>query len=528
MSRRPRTPRPRRAPAPAPAPAPTRIETTVPRLDYILKGGLFRGGTYAIMGPPGAGKTIIANHIAFGHLGVGGGRCVYVTLLVESHARMLDHLRGLSFFRPEYVGDRIVYVSGYAALRTDGLPGLLALIRRVVRERDASMLVVDGLESVADSAPSVQALRELVHDLQGFASLAACTTLLLTNHRDRQHPENGLVDGVIELTDTVQGSRAIRELIVHKFRGSDYLRGRHEVEIQAAGMQIHPRTEIQFDRPPGAATEDRVRMPFGVARLDEMMRGGVLSGSATALLGAPGTGKTLVGLSFLAEGARRGQPGIYFGFYEPPPRLIEKAAQVGIDLQRWVDRGLIELIWQPPLEHMMDGLAEQLLEHLRRGGRRPGRRRLFIDGIEGFRAAGVYPDRMPRFLSAFTNQLRTLDVTTVVTEELALFSQAISMPNPELATVVETVVLLRYVELRSQLHRLLSIMKMRESDYDSSIREFHISDRGVEVASSFASAEHILSGLGRVGATGASGATGATGVDPTPPPARGRPRRGGR
>jgi CheY-like chemotaxis protein len=79
---------------------------------------------------------------------------------------------------------------------------------------------------------------------------------------------------------------------------------------------------------------------------------------------------------------------------------------------------------------------------------------LFVDGIEGFRAASVYADRMPRFHSAFCNQLRMYDVTGIITEELALFRPEIEMPNPELANVVETVILLRYVELRSQLHRL--------------------------------------------------------------------------
>lgn len=496
--------RPRTAAAVPPPNGAERVTTLVPRLDYILKGGLFTGRTYVIAGAPGSGKTIIANQIAYGHIAASGGRVVYITLLVESHARMIEHLRGLDFFDEQRVGKDIIYISAYAAMRTDGLDGLLSLIRKSTREQEATMLVIDGLESVAECAKDVQTFRELVHDLQGFTTLAHCTTLLLTNRRGGDHAENGLVDGVIELTDHLIGPRAIRELTVHKFRGSDYLRGRHEVEIQSAGMLIHPRTEIQFDRPPEVASEHRERMAIGIESLDRMVKGGLLSGSASALLGAPGTGKTMVGLTFLVEGARKGQPGIYFGFYEPPPRLIEKAEKVGIDLQRWVDKGLIELIWQPPLEHMMDSLAEQLLEGIRKMPTSKARRRLFIDGIEGFRAAGVYPDRMPRFLSAFTNQLRMLDVTTMISEELDLFSPLISMPNPELANVVENVFLLRYVELHSQLHRLISIMKMRESEYDTSIREFRITNDGVVVESSFQSAEAILTGLGRAGAELAS------------------------
>ena len=153
------------------------------------------------------------------------------------------------------------------------------------------------------------------------------------------------------------------------------------------------------------------------------------------------------------------------------------------------------MIWQPPLEHMLDSLAEQLLEKIR--AEEHSRRRLVVDGIEGFRAASGYPDRMPRFMSALCNQLRMYDVTGLITEELALFQPEIDMPNPELANVVETVILLRYVELRSQLYRLLSIMKMRESRYDTSIREFQITDDGVRVADSFHTAEAILTGHAR-------------------------------
>lgn len=476
---------------------PGRVRSGIPRLDYILKGGFQKGGIYAVMGPPGSGKTLFANQLCFNVVhGDPAARCVYVTLLVESYTKMFHHLAPMTFFDEKMIPERLTFVSGYPHLKEKGFSGLLSLVRKTIRERKATVLVLDGLESAVASAPNVQAYREFIHELQGLTALVGTTTLLLTTMREGIHLENALVDGVVELSDSLVGPRAVRELTVHKFRGSDYLRGKHEVEILDEGLVIHPRTEIQFDRPPEHATEERVRMRFGIERLDEMLGGGIPSGSTTAILGAPGTGKTLLGLSFLVEGARRGQHGVYFGFYEPPPRLIEKAREVGIELHEYVENGTIELLWQPPLEHMLDSLAEQLLEKLREDG--SPRRRLFVDGIEGFRAASVYPDRMPRFLSAFTNQLRTMDVSTLIAEELELFRPEIAMPNPELANVVESVVLLRYVELRSQIHRLVSIMKMRESKYDRSIREFRITDGGLEVAASFKSAEAVLSGHARI------------------------------
>ncbi|HJT78893.1 MAG TPA: ATPase domain-containing protein, partial [Gemmataceae bacterium] len=349
-----------------PAGSQDRVRSGIPRLDYILKGGFHKGGTYNLLGPPGSGKTVLGNQLCFHHAREPDGRCVYLSLLVESHTKMLAHMASLRFFNPEAVGDRIYYVSGYQQLRDGGPEALLHLIRATVQERKATVLVIDGMESLRHFAKGEQHVKEFVHELQAFTYMAGCTTLLMC-FKDPSYTftENAVVDGVIELSYTLVGPRAVRELTVHKFRGGDYLLGKHEVEIGDQGIVVHPRTEIQFDKPPAQATEQRVRMAFGVQGLDRMLWGGLPSGSTAALLGAPGAGKTLLGLSFLVEGARRGQKGVYFGFYEPPPRLLEKAGSVGIELEQYVRQGLIEVIWQPPLEHMLDSLAEQLLEKIR-------------------------------------------------------------------------------------------------------------------------------------------------------------------
>jgi circadian clock protein KaiC len=485
------------APPPGGEPAEDRVESGIPRLDFILKGGFFRGGTYTLFGPPGAGKTILANQLCYNHIARTGSRCIYLTVLAESHDKMLRHLSGLSFFDAKAVGTHLRYIAAYQTLRAEGLDGLLGLIRTMVLQDKPSILVLDGLESVEQAGDHRARVKEFLNQLQSITALTRTTTLLCAVAQDEsaRRDENAMVDGVIELSDKLMGPRAVRELTVHKFRGCGYLRGRHEVEITDNGIQIHPRTEIQFDAPPQHAQEERLRMAFGVPELDKMMHGGPLSGSTLALLGAPGSGKTTLGLSFLVEGARNGHKGMYFGFYEPPPRLLDRADAMGLPLRKYVDDGTIELIWQPPLEHYMDSLAESLLEKVR--AEKHARRRLFIDGVQGFAAAAVYEDRMPRFLSALTNQLRTWDVTTLISEELPLFGSEVELPNPQLAHVVETVVLLRYVELKSQLHRLVSVMKMRESEYDTAIREFTMSAKGLEVSGSFESAEAVLSGYAR-------------------------------
>jgi circadian clock protein KaiC len=474
-----------------------RLETGVPRLDFITKGGLLKGASYAILGPPGSGKTVLANQIAFFHVKQ-GGRALYMTLLTESHGRMLENLEEMTFFDPSVIPGQLSYLSGYRELETEGLKGLLELVRRAARQHQATLLVIDGMDAAREFARTDLSFKRFLQELQTFCGILGCTTLLLSPHHPGEvHPETTAVDGIFELSLWLAGPRAVRELVALKFRGSDSLLGKHEVEISERGIVIHPRTEVQFSKPEEQGREDRIRMPFGVSRLDESLRGGLMSGSTTLLLGSPGTGKTLLGLQFLLQGAREGQPGVYFGFYETPPRLMEKAAGVGMgDLKKYVDTGLIEIQWQPPLEHNLDALAERLLERIQE--RDVKRMRLFIDGIAGFQSAAIYPDRMGRFFSALSHQLRMLDVTTVYSQETPLFSPQVEAPLPESAAYVENIILLRYVELRSQLYRLLSIMKMRESQYDSGIREFAITEQGITVADTFESAEAVLSGTARL------------------------------
>ena len=129
---------------------------------------------------------------------------------------------------------------------------------------------------------------------------------------------------------------------------------------------------------------------------------------------------------------------------------------------------------------------------------RRGVRRLFIDGLDGFRQAALAPAQFHRFLAALTNELRARDVTTVMALEIPeFFGPSATNPLDGGAGLVENMLFLRSVELHSHLYRLISILKMREGEYDGAIREFRITDRGIAVADTFASAEAILTGVAR-------------------------------
>lgn len=474
-----------------------RVDTGVPGFDTILNGGLFRGGVYIIEGAPGSGKTILANQMCF-HRAAHGESTVYITLLAESHTRMISHLRSMEFFRADLIASSaIYYISSFKVLEDSGLVGLLKSIQQAITQREASFVVLDGLVSAEEFAPSPRDFKKFIHELQTITSMTGCTLILLssTERQARFRPEHTMVDGMLELTDQLDGVRSLRSIVVRKMRGTSQLRGKHALEITSAGIRIRPRIEAiiagpdEADENPPGSTESQ---PLQIASLDAMMGGGLPGTSSTLLLGPSGSGKTLLGLQFLMAGTKLGQKGLYLGFYERPAHLRARGAKLDLAIAEAVDKEMLTLQWETPIEGVVDAVVERVLETVIANGVQ----RLTFDGLHGFMHHAEFPTRTRAVVGALSAELKRLGVTSIFTLETRdLVGPRIEIPIDGVSALAENIVLLRHVEIRSQLFRLISIMKMRDRAYDTRIREFQITDRGLMVADTFDSAEQILSGM---------------------------------
>lgn len=479
-----------------------RVPSGIVGLDTVLNGGFLRGAVYIVQGVPGAGKTILANQMCFTHV-ANGGRAAYVTLLAESHARMLQHLRTLSFFDESAIPERLYYISGFDTLENEGLKGLINLLRREIRGHRSSLLVLDGLVAAEETATSDREFKKFINEVQMHAGLAECTVLLLTSggSAGRVRAEHTMVDGLIELDNQLFDVRTERSLQVRKFRGSKSLGGRHAFRITADGMVVCPRIEAAFSTPSVPDHVSHRRLGTGIATMDRLTGGGLLCGSSTAVFGPTGVGKTIFGLHYLSQ-STTAERGLLFGFYETPERLRAKAAGLGIDLARLEDAGALEIVWQPQGENILDELGYRLLDAVH--GR--GVRRLFLDGLSAVIESAVHPERISRFTSVLSNELRALGATVVYTmESTHFFGPTVQAPIRGVSSLAENIIMLRYVEVQTATRRLLSILKMRDSGFDPALHEFAIDDRGLAVLGPLTGFEGMLTGYAREPSGSATG-----------------------
>ncbi|MCY1394029.1 Circadian clock protein kinase hypothetical protein [compost metagenome] len=467
-----------------------RVEVGIEGLDLLLRGGLIVGASYIIQGRPGSGKTILANQLAFNHV-QRGGRVLVATMLAESHERLFQYLSTLSFYDANKIGDQIQFVSAFDTLESEGLEAVVKLLRSEITRQQATILIVDGLLNARSKAESPLDTKKFISELQGHAAFAGCTVLFLTSSRlDDGSPEHTMVDGVIELAEELYGSRSVRRIQLRKTRGSAALSGLHEFEITGDGLVVYPRLESIFSHPSRPDSADLSRVPSGIAKLDLLVGGGLPRSSVTLVMGPSGIGKTSLGIGFLGASSKA-EPGMLFGFYESPQRFRLKAKALGIDCKALEDQGALHFAWQPTTEGLIDGLGARLLTLVEKHKVK----RLMIDSLGALTRIANSPGRLNEFFSALTGELRARGVTVVATWEMRdIFGSEINAPAPELSSIVDNILLMRFVELNSELKRLLSILKVRDSLYDPSLVEVVISDHGIDLKKAFEHATAVMSG----------------------------------
>lgn len=465
------------------------IPTGIDSLDRVLGGGIPRRQAIIVTGDPGTGKTILCSQIASLRARAGDA-VVMATVTSEPHDKLVEELRGFSFFDPERVGQEIFLVSAYPWLRK-GPTQAIELLLDLVRTKRARVLFIDGLRSIRDLWQDEAKLRDFLYELNTGLAQLDCIGLFTTEYPLEELvglPEAATVDGIIALSQRRRGEQVIRRVQVAKLRGRPHLLGEHALHVTTAGIHVVPRLEStvaeDVDFSPSEA-----RASFGVRELDRMLDGGLPERSTTLVAGSTGVGKTLMALHFAAEGARRGEGAVFVSYSEPPERLIARARRIGLDVAPLVASGRLRLRYRLATEVEADDLAAEILDAVRESGAR----RLVVDGIGELERAVTQPERRRAFLTALIVCLRRQQVTSLFLCEVSkLAGSDVDLSETPIAVTAENMMLLRYVEQSGRLHRVVSIVKMRESCCDPAVREFVIGRDGLKVLSPVTSANGLL------------------------------------
>jgi circadian clock protein KaiC len=472
----------------------TLVESGVPHLDRILGGGFPEGSLILIVGMPGSGKTTMASQIAL-HAARRGKTALVLTALSESTNKLIEHLRGFSFFDQGLIGGPLQFLSLQATL-SQGLQATSEVIVAEARRAEADIVVLDGFRGIGVERDS-QAAREFLYSV-GTTLSALGATMVITSEIDPRDPaffpEATTADVIIGLYYQLKGVRQFRGIEIIKARAAEPLPGLHALTLGVNGAHVYPQLEERvaaevmgadaqtqgaahlINRRYEAQRPDR-RAGFGIPEFDMMLRGGLPERTATLLAGSLGTGKTLLAIYYAIAGVRAGERVVYLGFRETREQLIQAAApfEFGAELVQALEPdGGLTFIERPPIKLNADILADRLLDAIDSAGAQ----RLVIDSIAEIEQAilrSLDPERLADYLAALLSAVRSRSVTALFIKETdKALTTSLDLSADALSILAECMILLQHIPYEGSLRRILSILKLRFSDPDAALREFRI------------------------------------------------------
>ena len=469
-----------------------RTSTGSAAFDRILGGGLPARSVNVIAGEPGAGKTLFALQMLF-HQARHGKKCLYLTTLSEPSLKLVSYMQQFSFFEERLIGNEIVFADLGSVLRSKGAEATLAEITGRVEREEPEMVVIDSFKALRDILGDSAAVRTFVYDLAVHTASWGAVSLFVGEYTEAEivdFSEFAIADGIIRFSNRHDQLTAVREVEVLKLRGAAYVTGRHFFEINSDGVRFFPRVqgpESHSTKPisPGE------RATTGVEGLDAMLSGGLPRASATVIQGGTGTGKTLLGLQFLLDGARKGEPGVLFTLEETPDQLRAVADGYGWDLRPFEERGLLLLSYVSPIEMSTDWF----LDRARQQVEQKGARRVVLDSLTSM-AIGVQSERrFKELVYAFTKHFRALGITLNMNMEVAELLGSAQLSGHGISFAADNVIQLKYIELEGHLERGLSVLKVRGVRHSTEVRRMTVAANGVEVGSAFKGLRGVLTGL---------------------------------
>lgn len=465
-------------------------------LDDVTQGGLARGRVYLLEGSPGTGKTTLATQFLLAGAKA-DERSLYITLSEtedELRAGAASHnwdLEGIDLFElvpPESLLDEeqqqsLLYSSDLELGETT------RRIFEAFEKCKPQRVVLDSLSEIRLLAQSSLRYRRQVLALKHYFSRSGATVLMLDDLSGEatDRTMHSIAHGVFRLEElSPEYGAERRRLRVLKYRGQRYRGGYHDFVIATGGVKIFPRLVSAEHR----KDFEREILPAQSAELNALLGGGIERGSSLLILGPAGTGKSLLGLTFIAASVDRGENAAMFVFDEELGLLVERAKGIGIDIKEMVERGQL-MIEQIDAAEMTPG---ELTARVRHCVEERDARTVVIDSLNGYQAAMPGEQALILHMHELLQYLNRQGVSTILT--VAQHGLVGTMKAPvDVTYLADTVILLRYFEAFGRVRRAISVVKRRTGAHEDTIREYRIDGRGITLGEPLTEFQGVMGGI---------------------------------
>jgi len=471
--------------------------TGISGLDEITQGGLPSGRPTLVCGSAGCGKTLLAMEflvrgaVLFNEPGV-------FMAFEENAEELTKNVASLGFDLEDLAKKKKIVVDYVYIERSEieetgeyDLEGLFIRLDHAIKSVGAKRVVIDTIEALFSGLPNPNILRAELRRLFRWLKEQGVTAIITGEKGEGTLTRHGLeeyvADCVIILDHRVTEQISTRRLRIVKYRGSLHGTNEYPFLIDETGFSVLPITSVGLDH---QATDERV--PTGIPRLDAMLSGkGYYRGSSILVSGTAGTGKTSLAVHLVNTACSRGERCLYLASEESAHQIVRNAKSIGINLEPWVKKGLLHFNVARPtyfgLEMHLVTVHKLITEF------RPTI--AVFDPITGLTNVGTL-DEVKSMLMRLIDMMKNSYITTLCTS-LTHGSQDLEQTEVAVTSLMDTWLLVRDIEYNGERTRGLYVLKSRGMAHSNQIREFLITDKGIDLTDVYVGQGMVLTGAAR-------------------------------
>src|SRR3984885_13875661 len=478
----------------APGPQLAKAPFGITGLDQVTNGGIPEGRVTLISGNAGTGKTLLSIEFLVNGIRDHDELAVLVTF-EESAAKVAANVRSLGFDLKQMQDDGKLVMLSFKVDPSEehehfDFSPFYVLLDDAIKRSGAKRIVLDTIEVLFGAYSNDATMRiELIRLIRWIEDkgVTAIITGERGNHGLTRHGiEEYVSDCVIVLDHRIHNEVSTRRMRVVKYRGSAHGTNEYPFLIGSHGFVILPITNITLDY--DVFTK---RVSTGVSKLDTMLGGGPYRGSTILVTGVAGTGKTTIGAAMINAACARGEKALMVLFEEAASQLERNMASVGIDLKQWVDAGLLRIWTARPLEYGLENHLAYLIDLLDEVHPEI----VVFDGLSGFAGIGEYDSDVMAMIARKIDIVKQRGITAVLTTLGHGADDETSQIG--ISSLIDTWILLTNIESNGERNRLLFVSKSRGSAHSNQVREFVLSDDGIDLVSVFIGPSGVLTGSER-------------------------------